>query len=372
MTLYASVIDNVSYSAGPGWRYALGSMWNASGVVNYDSDFQVTAQSTPNMSVNVAPGQAWIAGTLENPQGYYHVLSTATETVTIPAANSSNPRIDLICVVVTDPAAGQTGTAGASIIDVTGTPAATPVAPSAPPNSITIAQIAVGAGVTSITQSNITPTVSEAQLHGKFVQPFSHGASVGPLTPPTPNGAVMDTQGLIWANSLNAGPMPFLANSTSWVFAGATSGGQVAVLNGETYTDVPLQDILASSPGWTLSNGNVVVPYTGWYWVAGNLFYMSGGNYPVVAGTYMASVTLQNSSAIMGAAHGGASYFAAVPVSGFLYLSAGQAIGLQGYVGGTTASNAAAIWMGPSTANSSNQMPDLQQSSYVAAFLMAT
>lgn len=371
MTLYASVIDNVSYSAGPGWRYAWGSMWDASGAVNYDADFQVTAQSTPNMSVNVAPGQAWIAGTLESPQGYYYVLSTATETVTIPAANSANPRIDLICVVVTDPAAGQTGTAGASIIDVTGTPAAAPVPPSAPPNSITVAQVAVGAGVTSITQSNITPTVGEAQMRAKFVQAFSKAQSVGPLVPPTPNGAMMDSQGLIWANTLNAGPMPFLANSTSWVFAGATTGTQVVVLGGGDFVNPPLQDILASSPGWTLSGGNLVVPYTGWYWVAGALFYQSSNDPPAASGTYCTFITVNNASVIGAVAYApGSQWFPSVPAAGFLKLTAGQTLGLQGLVAGVTGLNVAGVWMGPFSASST--IFTLAQSSYLAAFLMAT
>lgn len=156
MTIYASVIDGVSYTAGPGWRYAFGSLLVPGVTGQPQSDLLTTAQSTPNMSVNVSAGSAWIQGNINTPQGMYSVLSDAAVTVDIPAASTSDARIDLICIVVTDPAQGQSGGAGASIIDVAGTPSSSPTPPAVPPNGLAIAQISVPVSATSITSSDIT------------------------------------------------------------------------------------------------------------------------------------------------------------------------------------------------------------------------
>jgi hypothetical protein len=72
-------------------------------------------------------------------------------------ANPTNPRIDLICATVND--AYYTGSLNNVVIQaIAGTPAGSPVAPSLPANSITLATVAVGAGATAITNANITDT----------------------------------------------------------------------------------------------------------------------------------------------------------------------------------------------------------------------
>lgn len=117
----------------------------------------VSQNGSPNMSVNVASGNAMIAGSEDSNQGCYHVQNDATLNVSIAAADPSLPRIDLIVFKVQDSFySGVTNTS--SIVAVTGTPNASPSAPAAPANSITLARVAVGAAVTSIVNANITDT----------------------------------------------------------------------------------------------------------------------------------------------------------------------------------------------------------------------
>ena len=119
------------------------------------TDCAVTQNGTPNMSVNVAAGQVVVAGTESTSQGYYLVYNDAAVNLTVAAADSTNARIDLIVAKVQDQEYSGTVDA-ASIVVVTGTAAPTPVAPTAPSNSVILAQIAVAANATSITNAAIT------------------------------------------------------------------------------------------------------------------------------------------------------------------------------------------------------------------------
>lgn len=120
------------------------------------TDMAVTAKGTPDMSVNVALGQCVVAGSEATDQGYYVVYNDATINLAISAADSTNGRIDAVYVKVQD--SEQSGaTDAASIVVVTGTAAATPVAPNAPTVShYLLATIAVAANATSITSATIT------------------------------------------------------------------------------------------------------------------------------------------------------------------------------------------------------------------------
>jgi hypothetical protein len=109
------------------------------------------------MSVRVASGWAAIVGTTTSNMGVYTIFNDAIDTLTITTADPTNPRIDLVCATVRD--AFYSGANNDVIFQViAGTPAGSPVAPSLPANSISLATIAVGAGATSITNANITDT----------------------------------------------------------------------------------------------------------------------------------------------------------------------------------------------------------------------
>jgi hypothetical protein len=120
------------------------------------ADLAVTEKSgTANMSVDVAGGRAFIAGSEATYQGTYFVENRGTTNLVISAADATNPRIDLIVAKVQD--SGYSGATDAwSLAVVTGTPAASPSAPTAPDNSLVLARVAVAANATSIVNANIT------------------------------------------------------------------------------------------------------------------------------------------------------------------------------------------------------------------------
>jgi hypothetical protein len=89
--------------------------------------------------------------------GTYVTYNDASVVLSLNTADPTNPRIDLICATVND--AYYTGSLNNVVIQaIAGTPAGSPVAPSLPANSITLATVAVGAGATAITNANITDT----------------------------------------------------------------------------------------------------------------------------------------------------------------------------------------------------------------------
>lgn len=131
------------------------TIWANAGVVDY-GDMLVAPTPTPSMAVTVATGAAIITGTQTVTQGNYIAYNDASVTLSISAANPSLARIDRVCVVVQDAFYG--GTANNQVIFqvVTGTPSASPVAPTAPANSITLALVQVAANASSINTGAIT------------------------------------------------------------------------------------------------------------------------------------------------------------------------------------------------------------------------
>ncbi len=134
-------------------RLALRSLAGYFGV-DFAADLEVTENGTPDLSVNVAEGGAWIYGTESLTQGLYHAYNDSTENLPLAAADPSDPRIDLVVLAVEDSA--YSGSAdGAALAVVTGTPAATPTTPAPPDNALPLAVVEVAAGATSVTNSNI-------------------------------------------------------------------------------------------------------------------------------------------------------------------------------------------------------------------------
>ena len=135
-------------------RLTTQAIWKTTGVVN-SGDYTITQNGTPNMTVNVSSGWAAIVGTTQSNMGVYMAYNDATTNLTITTANPSNPRIDLVCVTISDAYyVGALNTVAFNV--VAGTPAASPALPATPANSIALGQILVGTGVTSILTANIT------------------------------------------------------------------------------------------------------------------------------------------------------------------------------------------------------------------------
>jgi hypothetical protein len=137
-------------------RLGTQALWATTGIIN-SASLAVTQNSPAGLSVLVASGWAAIVGTTQANMGTYTTYNDATTVLSITTANPTNPRIDLVCATVRD--AYYTGAYNDVILQViAGTPAGSPVAPSLPANSISLATVAVGAGATSITNANITDT----------------------------------------------------------------------------------------------------------------------------------------------------------------------------------------------------------------------
>ena len=132
------------------------ALYATTGIIG-SSSLAVTANSPAGMSVRVAAGWAAIVGTTTTDMGVYTIYNDAQATLTITTADPTNPRIDLICATVRD--AYYSGAFNDVIFQVIpGTPASSPVAPTLPDNSISLATVAVGAAVTQINSGNITNT----------------------------------------------------------------------------------------------------------------------------------------------------------------------------------------------------------------------
>ncbi len=137
-------------------RLTTQALWATTGIIK-DTSLAVTQNSPAGMSVLIASGWAAIVGTTQANMGTYVGYNDATTVLTVTTADATNPRIDRVCMTVQD--AYYTGSLNDVIMQVVaGTPASSPVAPSLPANSISLATIAVGAGATSITNANITDT----------------------------------------------------------------------------------------------------------------------------------------------------------------------------------------------------------------------
>jgi hypothetical protein len=222
----------------------------AHGVVR-TGDFAVTQNGTPNMSVDVAAGGAFIRGTQNANQGAYHVWNDGTVNLSIDAAHPTNGRKDLVIAQVRD-AFYSGATNDARITVVTGTAAASPVDPSLSsfPNALVLARITVAAGDTAINTADITDLRPLAnQLHKL---PTFATAVARDIAIPTPyNGQVVYIQsnatlysynGTVWVPATTLVPHTDVT-ATTLTGSGTTAstsyvnlpGGSVAALSFSKY-----------------------------------------------------------------------------------------------------------------------------------------
>jgi hypothetical protein len=150
-----SWLQNASHPA-ENDRLTTQALWATTGIIA-PASLAVTANSPAAMNVYVADGWAAIVGTTQADMGTYVAYNDASVLLTITTSNPTNPRIDLICMTVND--SYYTGVTDNVVFQViAGTPSATPVAPSLPANSISLATVSVAAGATVINSGNITDT----------------------------------------------------------------------------------------------------------------------------------------------------------------------------------------------------------------------
>lgn len=138
----------------------------------------VAQSSTPAMSVQVAAGRGYVQGDDNGSQGIYHVWNDAAKTLTIAAADATNPRRDIVVARVYD--AYYAGATNAFALEViTGTAAASPSDPTIPNNCLPLARVAVAAGATSITNANITDLRVRAYTNGHWNTAWGEVAYAG-------------------------------------------------------------------------------------------------------------------------------------------------------------------------------------------------
>lgn len=210
---------------------------------------QVTQTGSPSMAVIVKSGQAFIPGSEGSKQGTYAVLNDADVTLSITAAHATLNRIDIVCFKVQD-SAYSGGVNSSSLVVVTGTPASSPAAPSAPANSITVAQVFIGAAVSSIVNANITDTrfylaaVGGRILARSTARPAANTIPVGTEIYETDTAKVFITPdgGTTWVDD------------TSNYRARQILGGTTATV---TFSSIP--STLRSLRLYVRANGNVAV-----------------------------------------------------------------------------------------------------------------
>lgn len=106
-----------------------------SGVL-YDSGLEVSAQSTPDMTISVSTGIVYLSNGKR--------FTPDTTSLTITPSDTENPRIDIIYV-----------DSNGVISYLAGTPSATPTAPSLPSGAILLAEINVNENVIRITSNDV-------------------------------------------------------------------------------------------------------------------------------------------------------------------------------------------------------------------------
>lgn len=203
MSLSSAYVISANSHTAELFRQTAQSLISGAGVASQQQSLVVSQNGTPNMSINVNPGMVWVPGTLgsttglalnttaqtayglpsaHTSQGMYCAYNNSTVNLAVAAADPTNPRIDLVCASVQD--AQYVGSTNTPVIQViTGTAAPSPSAPGAPASSVVLAQIAVAAGATSITNGNITDKRPIYALSGGI--PKASGFSQYPGNPVT-------------------------------------------------------------------------------------------------------------------------------------------------------------------------------------------
>jgi len=196
---------------------------SATGILG-TSSLAVTAQVSPNMTVNIASGWAAILSSTSN-NGVYQIYNDATVVATITTADATNPRIDRVVATVTD----GSNTVAFSVL--AGTPAGSPSAPATPSDSISLATVAVAAATTTITSGNITDTrvVASSNFVTGVALPYTGGTLTGglTLTPSTASVAPLKLQSsATLLSSATGGVVEYDGNVQYFTPNGSGTGGR--------------------------------------------------------------------------------------------------------------------------------------------------
>lgn len=161
---------------------------------NIGARYSVEQTSIPSMAIVVRSGIAAVPGTEAGTQGTYIVMNDGDVTLSINAAHTSLPRIDLVQIRVRD--SFYSGSTDSATVEVkTGTPASSPVAPLPDANSLALAEVLVPANATSITNANITDRRFYLAATGGVMMVESTDSN------PPPSGAI--AEGQLWYSTVD-------------------------------------------------------------------------------------------------------------------------------------------------------------------------
>jgi len=134
------------------WLRRLAYLFAAEGICPSDQwadPLKVQAVGTPEMSVNVLGGDSMVKGDFTADYGMILYNNDATVNLEIDDAHPTQGRIDIVIVQLYD-------NSDPALEVVTGVPSGSPAVPATPSSAYKLAEIAVAAGVTVITNANIT------------------------------------------------------------------------------------------------------------------------------------------------------------------------------------------------------------------------
>jgi hypothetical protein len=224
-----SWLQNASHPA-ENDRLSNQALYATTGVIGLTS-LEVTQSVVPAMSVSIAAGWGAIVGNYTANQGVYMAYNDAALTATITTADPTNPRIDRVCITVNDSA--YTGSLNNVVVNVVaGTPAGSPVAPATPTNSISLATIAVGAGVTTILTADITDTRVQVTTNLQIGDITAVTAGTG-ISGGGTSGAVTVTNSMATAIT-TSGDLIQGTGSGTFARLGSGTNGQYLTTNGTT------------------------------------------------------------------------------------------------------------------------------------------
>lgn len=242
------------------------------------SDYQVTAQPTPGMAVNVNFGNAQI-GRLNN--GPYLGSSTGVQTATFGTSNPTNPRIDYVVIHTNDAGVETTPVQTWNIGVYAGTPAATPAEPSGQmtDNDVLIAAVTIRANTTQVLAGDISDrrvfVTARGGITPKSAIDTRVGAYVGQYRDNGASGALERWDGGTWT------PVAQASVWTQWT-PQLKYGGNAGTAGG--------------TPGPTTANMGTGAQMLGSYNVTGKVITLSyslgWGSPPYNMGTGMISTTL--------------------------------------------------------------------------------
>lgn len=214
--------------------------------------------TSSGMTISVGGGGAVVPVTGSSTNGSYLVSNPSAATLTVTTASPINPRIDLVCITVSD-VGTSSSYAYAQII--TGTASTSPAAPSLPGYSIPLAYVSVAANATSITSGNISDQRKFTVCEGGVLPVTASGAPLGYT------GAYIHdlTSGSLKQNLATgvaqARVLPYAPQQVTLTSGGgstATSGTQVTAGNLTFTADgVTNFEYYASWPGLWSSTGTV-------------------------------------------------------------------------------------------------------------------